>query len=280
MMQLGVATPIVVSSARDWTPWSEHAGIVELAELTRAAERLGYTHVTCSEHIIMTDSEAPRRGRSYWDPLATFGYLSAVTDTIRFVTNVLVLGYHHPLEIAKRYGTLDMISGGRLTLGVGVGTLKEEFDLIGAPFDDRGARGDDALRCLQACLSKGRVSYEGPYYQFHDLIVEPHAVQQPVPIWIGGRTLRSLRRAIEFGHGWSPFGLRLEQVRAMLDQVDVPEHLDIVLGTDQLLDPIGKPDEAKAALAAAEAAGVTICTPTIVSRSLAHHIEQLEALRS
>ena len=74
---------------------------------------------------------------------------AARTTRIRFATNVLVLGYHHPLEIAKRYGTLDRLSGGRVILGVGVGTLKEEFDLLGVPFDDRGARADDALRALK-----------------------------------------------------------------------------------------------------------------------------------
>jgi probable F420-dependent oxidoreductase len=226
------------------------------------------------------DSEGDRRGTTYWDPLATFGYLAAVTEEIRFATHVLVLPYHHPLEIAKRYGTLDLISGGRLTLGVGVGTLAEEFDVLGVPFDDRGPRADDALRCLRACLSSARVTYEGPYYEFHDLIVEPHAVQARVPIWIGGRTRRSLRRAVELGDGWAPFGLELAEVRAMLDSVEASAALDVVTGTDQSLDPLGAPTEAEAALAAAAAAGTTICTPTVVSHSLAHHLEQMEALAS
>ena len=99
---------------------------------------------------------AHRRGTRYWDPLATLGYLAARTQRIRLATNVLVLAYHHPLEIAKRYGTLDKVSNGRLILGVGVGSLKEEFDLLGAPFDDRGPRGDDALRALRASLSVAR----------------------------------------------------------------------------------------------------------------------------
>ena len=81
------------------------------------------------------------RGSRYWDPLATFGYLAAVTSRIRFATNVLVLGYHHPLEIAKRYGTLDRVSGGRVILGLGVGSLTEEFELLGAPFDGPGRPG-------------------------------------------------------------------------------------------------------------------------------------------
>ena len=96
-----------------------------------------------------------------------------MTSRIRFVTNVLVLGYHHPLEIAKRYGTLDQVTGGRLILGLGVGSLKEEFALLGAPFEDRGARGDDALRALRASLSTLRPEYDGPYYSYADVVVDP-----------------------------------------------------------------------------------------------------------
>src|SRR5438270_11233400 len=104
------------------------------------------------------------RGAAYWDPLSTFGYLAARTEQIRLATHVLVLGYHHPLEIAKRYGTLDRVCCGRLILGVGVGSLREEFDLLGAPFDDRGARADDALRALRASLSRTEPAYQGDHY--------------------------------------------------------------------------------------------------------------------
>src|ERR1700724_1289758 len=89
------------------------------------------------------------RGGRYYDPLATFGYLAARTERIRLATHVLVLGYHHPLEIAKRYGTLDVVSGGRLILGVGVGSLESEFALVGADFAERGARADEALVALR-----------------------------------------------------------------------------------------------------------------------------------
>ena len=124
--------------------------------------------------------------RTYWDPLSTFGYLAARTARIRFATNVLVLGYHHPLEIAKRYGTLDKVSGGRLVLGVGVGTLKEEFDLLGAPYDDRGDRADDALRALRVPSRGPSQLPRGPYYDYRDLVVDPCAAQEHVPIWVGG----------------------------------------------------------------------------------------------
>ncbi len=126
---------------------------------------------------------------------------------------MLVLGYHHPLEIAKRYGTLDAVSGGRLILGVGVGSLKEEFDLLGAEFEDRGPRGDDALRALRAALSVHEPRYHGEHYAFDGIVIDPCAVQQHVPLWIGGRTLRSLRRAVALADGWAPFAVSLQQAR-------------------------------------------------------------------
>src|SRR5207244_1729664 len=105
-------------------PWEREAGISEIALVAEAADRLGYYHVTCSEHIAVPFSAGDMRGAAYWDPLSTFGYLAARTQQIKLVTHVLVLGYHHPLEIAKRYGTLDRVCNGRLILGVGVGTLQ------------------------------------------------------------------------------------------------------------------------------------------------------------
>src|SRR3954451_3086421 len=134
--------------------WEENAPFATVVELVQAAEQLGYSHMTCSEHVAIPRDVAEVRGARYYDPLATFGYLAACTSTIRFAVHVLVLGYHHPLAIAKRYGTLDAVSGGRLVWGVGVGSLREEFELLGVPFDDRGARADDTMRALRAAMSK------------------------------------------------------------------------------------------------------------------------------
>ena len=107
-----------------------------------------------------------------------------------------MLGYHHPVALAKRYGTLDRISAGRLMLGVGVGSLREEFELLGVPFEDRGARADDTLPALRAALAGPTPSYKGDYVSFDGITIDPCAVQQQVPLLVGGRTLRSLRRAI------------------------------------------------------------------------------------
>ncbi|WP_024794374.1 LLM class F420-dependent oxidoreductase [Tomitella biformata] len=279
-MRIGISSPIVVQHPLTRSDWEHDAGIAELALIAEAADRLDYHHLTCSEHVVVPREIAVERGGTYWDPLATLGFLAARTSQIRLNTQVLVLGYHHPLEIAKRYGTLDVVSGGRLTLGVGVGTMREEFELLGAEFEGRGARADDALRALRAALGVEVPSYAGSHYSFDGLVVSPHAQQAHVPLWIGGKTRRSLRRAIELGDGWVPFGLGHEELAAMLAATPVPEGLDIVLSPGRSLDPIGHADAARRALERLQAAGATIAGPSIAADSAEHYCEQLEALKA
>ena len=109
-MRLGLVTPVLTLLPRAHARWEEDGDIDDVARIVVAADALGYHHVTCSEHIAIPTDVAKVRGGRYWDPLATFGYLAAKTTQIRFATYVLVLGYHHPLAIAKRYGTLDRIT--------------------------------------------------------------------------------------------------------------------------------------------------------------------------
>ena len=279
-MRIGISSPVVVQHPLTRSEWERDAGIAELALIAEAADRLGYHHLTCSEHVVVPREIAAERGGTYWDPLATLGFLAARTSRIRLATQVLVLGYHHPLEIAKRYGTLDLVSGGRVTLGVGVGTLREEFDLLGAEFEGRGARADDALRALRAALGVEVPSYAGSHYSFDGLVVSPHAQQATVPLWIGGKTRRSLRRAIELGDGWVPFGLGHEELAVMLAAADVPSSMDIVLSPGRALDPIGHGDAARRALERLRAAGATIAGPAISASSASHYCEQLEALKA
>jgi probable F420-dependent oxidoreductase len=277
-MRLAVATPVVMMLPGSHAHWEETATIGDIGRIAQAAERLGYHHLTCAEHIGVPASEAPRRGARYWDPLATFGYLAARTERVRFATNVLVLGYHHPLAIAKRYGTLDRVSGGRLILGVGVGTLEEEFELLGAPFADRGARADDALLALRAALSRQEPAYEGTYYSFGGLVVDPCAEQPHVPIWVGGRTLRSLRRAVHLADGWCPFATPPARASEWLAQVDLPDGFEVRLPPERRLDPGGEPGTAAEGLIALSEAGATIAEAHLVHHSLEHYLEQLESL--
>lgn len=275
-MDIGLVSPVVTRLPGDPNAWEDTAGIEDLARIAATADRLGFDHLTCSEHVAVPVAVAEQRGSTYWDPLATFGYLAAHTNRIRLVTQVLVLGYHHPLEIAKRYGTLDTVSAGRLVLGLGVGSLREEFDLLGAPFEQRGERADDALRALRAALSQRLPSYHGPHYDFAGMIVEPHAVQAKVPLWIGGRTKRSLRRAVELADGWVPFGLSLEELRRMLDTVELPDGFQVVLSPGRPLDPGAA--SCRERLARVVEAGATTVSARIAANSADHYCEQLEAL--
>jgi probable F420-dependent oxidoreductase len=277
-VKLSVATPVVTMLPQASGDWEKTASIDDLAQIAEAADQLGYHHLTCSEHIALPAAERKRRGTRYWDPLATLGYLAACTQRIRLATHVLVLAYHHPLEIAKRYGTLDKVSNGRLILGVGVGSLKEEFELIGAPFDDRGPRGDDALRALRASLSVPEPSYHGEFYSFGSMVVDPCAVQDHVPIWIGGRTLRSLRRAASLADGWAPFNVSLQQVRDWLGRFELQPGFEVVLPPAAPLDPINEPERTRDVLADTAAHGATIISAMFTHTSLQHYLENLQAL--
>jgi probable F420-dependent oxidoreductase len=277
-LKLSVATPVVTMTPTSHAAWEEDASIEELARIAEAADRLGYHHLTCSEHVALPAIEIDRRGSRYWDPLATFGYLAARTSRIRFATLVLVLAYHHPLEIAKRYGTLDKVSNGRLILGLGVGTLKEEFDLLGAPYDQRGARSDDALRALRASLSQSQPAYHGEFYDFEGLVVDPCAVQDQVPLWVGGRTVRSLRRAATLADGWCPFAVPPAQAAEWLRTVEIPADFEVVLPPTSLLDPINEPSRTQETLAETEAFGATIVNVAVRHRTLEEYLEKLEAL--
>jgi probable F420-dependent oxidoreductase len=284
-VQLGITTPVLTMLPGAHARWEEDGTVDDVVAVAKAADRLGYHHLTCSEHVIIPTEVAEVRGSRYWDPLATFGYLAAFTERIRLATNVLVLGYHHPLAIAKRYGTLDQVSGGRLILGLGVGSLEEEFELLGAPFADRGARADDALGALRASLSERRPRYDGEYYRYTDVVMDPCALQPSVPLWIGGRTARSLRRAVELGDGWAPFGIRATDIAAMMAAARATpawtarqSPLEVILQNGRPADPVGDPDGTRTMVDRLVGAGATGLQLRFVHHSPAHYLEQLEAM--
>ena len=284
-IRVGITTP-VLSLLPGWhASWEVDGDIEDVALIAQTAESLGYHHLTCSEHVVVPVDVAATRGSRYWDPLATFGYLAAVTSRIRLATNVLVLGYHHPLEIAKRYGTLDQVSSGRLILGLGVGSLEEEFDLLGTDFEGRGARADDALSALRVSLSTDRPRYEGPFYRYSGVVLDPCARQPSVPLWIGGRTARSLRRAVELADGWVPFAIRAGDVATMIEQAGATPAwaarttpLEVILRNSRPLDPLADPDGARRIVERLTGAGATGLQLGFVHGSRGHYLEQLDAM--
>jgi probable F420-dependent oxidoreductase len=285
-LRLGILTP-VLSARANYPDWMIHGSIDDAAVVVEAAERLGYDFCTCSEHIALPLAEVTKRHLTYWDPLASFSYLAAATSTIRFVTWLVVLGYHHPLDLAKRYGQLDRMSDSRLVLGVGVGSLKEEFDLLGAQFEGRGDLADDAIRAIRAVWGRNTATYHGTHYDFSDFWVQPCAPRTEIPIWVGGRTRRSLRRAIELGDGWAPFALTPAEINTTLKwgrslpawetRSNRPFE---VLYRSEPLDPIADPDGARRELQAAQDCGATMLAATIQADSRAQYLDQLASLRS
>jgi probable F420-dependent oxidoreductase len=280
-------TPVVSLVPGVHADWERDGTLDDVVSIAEAADRLGYDYLTCSEHVAVPADGEDVPGPRYWDPLPTFGYLAARTTRIRLLTWVIVLPHHHPLEIAKRYGTLDLICGGRLTLGVAPGYMEQEFRVLGAPFEDRGPRTDDAIRAVRASFGRSLPSYEGPYYRFENMIVDPCGVQQDVPIWVGGRTLRSLRRAVALGDGWCPFAISPRRAAQWLatargteawEQRDKP--LEVVLSTHRPLDPSGAPDEALEMVRENRDAGITTVPLRFVHHSLAHYLEQLESMKT
>jgi alkanesulfonate monooxygenase SsuD/methylene tetrahydromethanopterin reductase-like flavin-dependent oxidoreductase (luciferase family) len=196
-----------------------------------------------------------------------------------------VLGYHHPLDIAKRFGTLDRISGGRLVLGFGVGYLQQEFELLGVPFADRGARADDAIRAVRASFGRPMPEYDGPYYRFSGMVIDPCGVQEDVPIWIGGRTRRSLRRAVELGDAWWPFAVSPRRAGGWLAEAASTEAwerrerpLEVVLASPRALDPVGAPDATAELVRSVIGAGASTLSVWFAHDSLDHYLEQMEAM--
>lgn len=171
-----------------------------------------------------------------------------------------------------------------MILGVGVGSLEEEFDLLGVVFEGRGPRYEDALRALRAALGKRQPEYRGTHYAFDGFIVDPSAVQPRMPIWIGGRSARSLRRALELADGWDPFGLSTEQLAELLrrarawPQWQRSDPFDVVLSPERPLSLDG-PDGLRNAVESVrelERIGATVVNLRFVSRSLSHYLDLLD----
>ena len=218
-LPLGIVTPVLHMNPRfDPPEWEVTASFDDVVAVVQEAERLGYDWVACSEHIAIPSAASTVRGGRYFDPFSTLGFLAAKTSRVGLLTHMAVLPYHHPLELVKRLGTLDVLSGGRVIAGIGVGSLQPEFEVLGHQFDGRGERSDDAIRAIRAAWGHRVPEYHGTHYDFEGFIVEPSGLPRPLEVWVGGRTRRSLRRALELGDAWMPFGFKLDELAQLLTE--------------------------------------------------------------
>jgi probable F420-dependent oxidoreductase len=183
-------------------------GIRRVAE---AAEALGFHSVWTTEHIIVGPEAVDPYGRVY-DPLVTLGWIAGWTQRVGLGTSIILVPLHNPMHLAKEVATLQELSGGRATLGVGMGWHKDEYDFMGVDFAGRGRRADEEIRIMRALWS-GERSFDGDHWSFRDATFEPRPPRQP-EIWVGGSSARAIRRARELGDVWHPSrGSDADQVR-------------------------------------------------------------------
>ncbi|MCI0848761.1 MAG: TIGR03619 family F420-dependent LLM class oxidoreductase [Chloroflexi bacterium] len=191
-------------------------GVIDLAV---RAEELGFDSVWASEHVFNVSYVYDRIGdKPYYEPLTVLTYVAATTKTIGLGTSVLVLPYHNPIRLAKVAATLDVLSGGRLMLGVGVGVIEEELEAMGSPYAERGAITDETIAIMKELWTKEDPSYQGKYHSFSGMKFTPKPVQKPhIPIIIGGTSKAAIRRAARSGTTWHPTALSPEVLAQGMD---------------------------------------------------------------
>ena len=176
-----------------------------IIETAVKAEELGFDALFVNDHVIVDDSQRSAPWRNVYDPLMVLSYVAARTSRILLGTSVLIMPYRNPIVTAKMVATLDQMSEGRAIAGVGAGWSEAEYDALGVPYRERGARTTEYLRLWQACWEPGPTTFHGRFFSFDNMHVSPKPLQQPhPPIWIGGSGAPSLRRAARFAEVWQP----------------------------------------------------------------------------
>jgi probable F420-dependent oxidoreductase len=166
------------------------------------------------------DGSLPETYQSVFDPIETLTFVAGHTKKLQLGTSVLVLPYHTPVQLARRLATLDVLSGGRALVGVGVGWSRDEFEAVGTPFEKRGARCDEFLRAMIDVWTNDPVRFDGEFYHIPESMIGPKPVQKPYPpIYIAGFGQFTFDRAAKFGNGWNPAGVpSFEWLEGMIGQ--------------------------------------------------------------
>ena len=173
-----------------------------LRDWARTVEGLGYDLLMVSDHVAITADVAEQYPAPFYEPFTTLSWLAGITDRVRLGTTVLIAPYRHPLLVARMAANLDQLSGGRLVLGVGVGWARQEFEALGADFDQRGRVTDETLIAIRRAWENDK-DYGGGR----------------IPLWIGGRSTAGLRRAVRLGDAWHPLRERVDWMRTAVDRL-------------------------------------------------------------
>jgi probable F420-dependent oxidoreductase len=197
--------------------FDHHMDYRVIRDICALAESSGLDAVWLSDHVT---GPTPAGAQIWFETLTLLSNLAAHTSRVTLGTDVLVAAYRHPLLAAKMLTTLDVVSDGRLVVGVGSGYIDKEFADLGLPFTGRGRYADECLEVWRAAWSPGPVTHHGHYFSIDAAVCEPKPVQQPhPPVWIGGASTAALARVLRYGDGWHPIGLPLAAYAAAAEQL-------------------------------------------------------------
>jgi probable F420-dependent oxidoreductase len=187
---------------------SDFVSAQAIGQLARAIEEAGFDACYVTEHPFPSHDWLARGGHHALDPFVSLSLAAGATRSLLLHTHVLVLAYRNPFLTAKAIASLDVVSGGRVLVGAGAGYLEGEFAALGATFEDRNDRFDEAIRAMRAAWTGTTISMSGEVFVAEGNRMLPKPIQRPhPPIWIGGNSPRAIRRAVDLGQGWSPFPL-------------------------------------------------------------------------
>lgn len=201
---------------------------VGVKDYAQAAEGLGFKHLLAFDHVL----GANVANRENWpgpythedlfhEPLVLFGYLAAITQQIEFVTGILILPQRQTVLVAKQVAEVDVLSNGRMRLGIGVGWNPVEFDALNENFKDRGRRSEEQVDVLRELWTDELVTYKGKWHNIDDAGLKPMPVQRPIPVWFGGHAEQTLNRVASMGDGWFPLFRPDDQAKATLEKLQV-----------------------------------------------------------
>ena len=197
-----------------------------IRDYAQTAEGLGYTHLVAYDHVLGASAEhRPDWGDRYTsehtfhEPFVLFGYLAGLTKRIELVTGVIILPQRQTVLVAKQAAALDVLSGGRLRLGIGIGWNPVEYEALGENFKNRGRRSEEQVEVMRKLWTQELVTFEGEWYKITDAGLNPLPIQRPIPIWFGGGHDQTLRRVARLGDGWFPLLGPDDKCRAMIEKI-------------------------------------------------------------